>query len=77
LEYKNLNKKVEKEVECNLINIKNKEQREIYKIIFNGANTVTDIYAKSNKSINEINNILLMLEIEGNIEKVAGGYKCV
>ncbi len=70
-----LEKKQEKNFK--LDNIKDKNQKEIYEIIFSGANTITQIYSKSKKSINEINNILFMLEINGNIEKIAGGYKCV
>lgn len=56
---------------------KNKEYNQIYKFISETPCTINEIYKKSNKSISEINNILFMLEIEGYIEKVAGGYKCI
>lgn len=56
---------------------KNKEYNEVYKFITETSCTLNEIYKKSNKSISEINNILLMLEIEGYIEKVAGGYRCI
>ena len=55
----------------------NKEYNEVYKFITETSCTLNEIYKKSNKSISEINNILLMLEIEGYIEKVAGGYRCI
>lgn len=57
--------------------IKEKEYREIYKIILNNPNNIDIIYEKSKNSIGEINQILLMLEIEGYIKKTAGGYKCI
>lgn len=56
---------------------KNKEYNEVYKLIGNEKCSINEIYKKSNKSISEINNILIMLEIGGFIEKVAGGYKCI
>ena len=70
-------KKEQKRINSNIEKIKNKDQKEIYKLIQNGANTVTEIYAKSNKTISEINNIILMLEIEGYIAKKTGGYICI
>ncbi len=36
-----------------------------------------EIYEQSKQDMAEINHILLMLEIEGYIEKVAGGYQCI
>ena len=56
---------------------KNEKYNEVYKLIGEEKSSINEIYKKSNKSINEINNILIMLEIEGYIEKVAGGYKCI
>ena len=51
--------------------------KEIYKIITEQPISLNEIYKKSNKSISEINNILLILELEGHIKKVVGGYKCI
>ncbi len=56
--------------------IKEKEYQEIYKIILKNPNNIDIIYKKSKNSIGEINQILLMLEIEGYIKKTAGGYEC-
>ena len=56
--------------------IKEKKYQEIYKIILKNPNNIDIIYEKSANSIGEINQILLMLEIEGYIKKTAGGYEC-
>lgn len=55
----------------------NKEYNLIYQFINENPITLNEIYMKSNKTISEINNILLMLEMEDYVEKVAGGYKCI
>lgn len=49
----------------------------IYQFITEVPISFDEIYRKANKSVAEINNALLMLEIEGYIEKVVGGYKCI
>lgn len=56
---------------------KNKDYNEIYQFITEEPISLNEIHQKSNKEITEINNILLMLEIEEYIEKVAGGYVCI
>lgn len=56
---------------------KNKEYNSIYKIIPETPISLNEIYRKSNKQINEINSILIILELEGYIEKVVGGYRCI
>lgn len=56
---------------------KNKEYDLIYQYIENEPITIEEIYLKTNKPINEINYILMMLEIEGLIKKIGGGYICV
>lgn len=56
--------------------MKNEGYNEIYRLIGQGRSNIGEIYKKSNKGIGEINNILLMLEIDGYIEKIAGGYRC-
>ena len=60
-----------------LKSIDNIEKREVYKIIGNTVLNVNKICKKSNKSVSDINQILLMLEIEGYIKKVEGGYICI
>ena len=56
---------------------KNKNYNEIYDLITEKPITLNEIYKCTNKSISEINNILLMLELEGYIKKIVGGYVCV
>lgn len=56
---------------------KNKEYNEIYQFITEKSISLNEIYKKSNKSFSEVNTILLMLELEGYIEKVVGGYRCI
>lgn len=55
----------------------NKKYQEVYDIITEKPITINEIIKKTQKSISEINNILLMLELEGNIKKTAGGYICI
>lgn len=59
------------------VKIEDKEQRKIYDLIKTGIVSADEISRKSRKTINEISNILFMLEIEGHIQKIAGGYKCI
>ena len=54
-----------------------KKYQEVYELITEAPITVNEIYKKLNKNISEINNILLMLELNGNIRKVEGGYTCI
>ena len=68
--------KVKKLPNCRKV-CKNKEYDKIYQFITEETISLNEIYKKSNENIVEINNILLMLEIEGYIEKVVGGYKCI
>ena len=71
----NNNKKIDTEIKKNVC--KNKEYNEIYKLIEREICTINEISRNTNKDISEINKILLMLEIEGYIEKIAGGYRCI
>lgn len=73
---KPLKEKVKKLPNCRKV-CKNKEYDKIYQFITEETISLNEIYKKSNENIVEINNILLMLEIEGYIEKVVGGYKCI
>lgn len=55
----------------------NYEYNEIYQLITQKPISINEICQKSKKSINKINPILVMLELEEYIEKVAGGYRCI
>ena len=57
--------------------IKNSDYKEIYKIIGNKTCGINEIIRKTNKTIGEINKTLLLMEIEGYIQKTEGGYKCI
>ena len=67
----------EKQEDINKKICSNPQYNEIYRFITDKPILLNEIYQKSKKSINEINNILLMLELEGYIKKVAGGYVCI
>lgn len=56
---------------------KNKEYNEIYQFITETPISLSEIYQKSRRNIAEINNILLMLELDEFVKKVAGGYVCI
>ena len=77
LDYKELPKEEIKEEEYVRKKCKNKNYSDIYKLIPETPISLNEIYRKSNKEIDEINSILIILEIEGYIEKVVGGYKCI
>lgn len=77
LEYKTLTKKESIDTHCDRKKCNNKEYNEIYQLITEEPILLNEIYQKSSKSMADINNILLMLEIDGYIEKVAGGYRCI
>ena len=73
LTYKKIKKKKEKIVS----KVVPKEYREIYNLIRKEKMGMDEIYEKSKKNIQEINQIILMLEVEGYIKKIAGGYQCI
>lgn len=81
LEYKTPQKDKEMKIQTQIHSqrkiCKNKDYNEIYQFITEEPISLNEIHQKSNKEITEINNILLMLEIEEYIEKVAGGYVCI
>jgi DNA processing protein len=56
---------------------KNKEYNDIYQLITENPISLNEVCQQSSKNISEITNILLMLELDGYIEKVAGGYVCI
>ncbi len=68
--------KKEKPVLAKRKECKNKEYNEIYQLITKEPISINEIYKKTNHTITKINNILFMLEIEGYIKKVVGGYTC-
>lgn len=55
----------------------NKDYNEVYQLITQNPISLSEIYEKSTKSMAEISNILLMLELDEYIKKVAGGYVCI
>ena len=73
---KNGEEKNNKEQDIRKKKCKNKKYSVVYDLISNNPISLNEIYLKLKININEINNILLLLEIEGYIEKVAGGYIC-
>lgn len=74
-------KKPPKEEQINILKrrkvCKNKEYEEIYQFITENPISLNEIYQKSSKNIAEINNVLLMLELDGYVEKLSGGYICI
>lgn len=55
----------------------NEEYNKVYQFITEDPISLNEIYKKVKGSITEINHILLMLEIEGYVEKMLGGYRCI
>lgn len=66
-----------KQKEINMSKLKNKQEQKIYKIITTEVTSINEICKKLNMPFYEISSILFSLEIEGYIEKVAGGYRCI
>ncbi len=56
---------------------KEEKYKKIYRLINKGENTPIKIAKKIGSSIKAINNILIMLEIEGYIKKEKGEYTCI
>ncbi len=79
LSYKVPPKKKEKEIEKQKKRkiCKNKEYNEIYQLITEAPITLNEIYQITSKNIAEVNHILLMLELDEYVKKVAGGYVCI
>lgn len=79
LKYKKIKKQKDTKV-CKLPTkkeLKNKKYEEVYNLITQDIISINDIYKNTNKSMGEINTILFMLEVEGYIKKVPGGYTCI
>lgn len=54
-----------------------KEYQGVYDLIFDGNNSIDELCKRTGLNVKDINNILFMLELEGNIVKTSGGYKCI
>lgn len=55
----------------------NNKYKKVYEIIERNVLDVNEICTKTKISLNEINKYLLLLEVNGFIKKVAGGYTCI
>lgn len=55
----------------------NNKYKMLYKLIGERTLSINEICTKTKISLNEINNILFLLEVNGFIKKVAGGYTCI
>lgn len=77
----NLNQNKEYDVQENrnlkIEKIENKDYQQIYKIMDNKLYSIDEICRKTQKNISEIQQILLMMEIEGYVKRIGGGYKCI
>ena len=65
---------------CSLLNkktLKNKKHQFVYDLISDNPISINEICKKTNKSISVVSNSLFLLELEGYIKKVAGGYVCI
>ena len=65
---------------CSLLNkkmLKNKKHQFVYDLISDNPISINEICKKTNESISVISNALFILELEGYIKKVAGGYICI
>ena len=59
------------------INLTDPKQSEVFRFIKKSPTTPNDLTKKTGYSINEIQSILFILELEGYIKKVPGGYICM
>lgn len=57
--------------------LKNSKLTYLYDLISDKPITINEICKKTSKSISQISNDLFLLELEGYIKKVAGGYICI
>ena len=65
--YSLLNKKI----------LKNKKYQFVYNLVSDSPISINEICKKTDESISVISNALFILELEGYIKKVAGGYICI
>ncbi len=52
------------------------EYQQVFDVINLNPIQVDEICMKTKKNVGEVNSVLMMLELEGYIEKISGGYKC-
>ena len=57
--------------------LKNTKHQFVYELISDNPISINEICKKTNESISVISNVLFILELEGYIKKVAGGYVCI
>ena len=57
--------------------LKNPKLAYIYDLIFDKPISINELCKKTSKPISKISNDLFLLELEGYIKKVAGGYVCI
>ena len=57
--------------------LKNTKHQFVYELISDNPISINEICKKTNESISVVSNSLFLLELEGYIKKVAGGYVCI
>ena len=57
--------------------LKNTKFQDVYNLVNDSPISINTICKETSKSISEVSNILFMLELDGYIKKVAGGYICI
>lgn len=57
--------------------LKNMKHQFVYELISDNPISINEICKKTNESISVVSNSLFLLELEGYIKKVAGGYVCI
>lgn len=73
LSYKTLDNTTKKKIR----KFATEDDKIVYELIERGFNQIDEISQNCNKPVSQIANIILLLEIEGYIEKTAEGYKCI
>ena len=57
--------------------LKDPKFKSVYSLINDSPVSINTICKKTSKTVSEISNVLFMLELDGYIKKVAGGYICI
>ena len=73
--YENL--KNTENIDKKIINLPDPKQARVFKLISKNPTTPNDLARKTKYSINEVQSILFILEMNGYIKKVQGGYVCM
>lgn len=77
---KDIDTKISKSVNKKTLDMekfKNSKYQFIYDLITDVPISINEICKKTNESVSVISNILFLLELEGYVMKVAGGYVCI